>query len=411
MAARRRSKETAHYPEFLQKVQHKGKSRFRFKTVDGVMKMFPVGTTEYQAIQAAMAYNNKHRSASSAFSLEGTSKYSSASQRNDQFNKPLKEWLPLVIKRVKSEEELSAGVFKKFVNECAKLEAVLGDAYTKSLTLAHLNQFLNDEYGDLAKRSFNGKVSNLKKIFSYLADESAIEFNFMLQKKMKKVTKDDFKKTRRDLSVTDYEQIYAAAPLFLKVAMSLSLQTTHAVREVYRIKYKIKEPKEGICGIVWHDEVKEVDGNPVYGTLYIHREKVKKSDSSYVAIPVTNDIKEIVELSKTDRLHCPYVVHRKPKQTQRGIAKECTHPYQVHHHNISKEFSKVRDKLGLYADLDVAERPTYHEIRRLSAKLIEALGESATVRMAHANEKTTKIYTGSNQVVWNEVSAINVKTH
>lgn len=408
MAARRRSKGTTHYPEFLLKVTHKGKTRFRFKTIDGVMKMFPVGTTEYQAIQAAIAYNAKHRSMSD-FSLEATSKYSSAQQRSDRFNKPLKEWLPIVIKRVKSEEDLSHGVLQKFINECGKLEEVLGSVHTKSLTLAHLNEFLNDEYGELAKRSFNGKVSNLKKVFSYLADESAVDFNFMLQKKMKKVTKDDFKKKRQDLSVSDYERIYAAAPLFLKIAMSLSLQTTHAVREVYRIKYKISEPKEGVCGIVWHDEPREMDGCQVHGILYIHREKVKKSDSSFVAIPVTDAIKEIVELSKTDRLHCPYIVHRKPTQSQRGVAKECSHPYQVHHHNISKEFSKVRDKLGLYDELDISERPTYHEIRRLSAKLIEALGESATVRMAHANEKTTKIYTGKNDVVWNEVTPITVK--
>ncbi|HAS3590937.1 TPA: hypothetical protein I6205_003530 [Vibrio cholerae] len=99
-------------------------------------------------------------------------------------------------------------------------------------------------------------------------------------------------------------------------------------------------------------------------------------------------------------------MHRKPKQTQHGIAKEYALPYQLHQHNISKEFSKVRDKLGMNADLDVVDRPTYHKERRLSAKLIEALGESATVCMAHSNEKTTKIYTGSNQVVWNEVSAI-----
>lgn len=44
-----------------------------------------------------------------------------------------------------------------------------------------------------------------------------------------------------------------------------------------------------------------------------------------VAIPVTEAIKEIVDLSKTDRLHCPYIVHRKTLQATRGVAKEC-HP-------------------------------------------------------------------------------------
>lgn len=410
MAPRRRSRETAHYPEYLIKVTHRGKVRFRFKTIEGSLKMFPPETTEQQAIQAALAYNEKHRSSSVHFSLETSSKRNS--NRNDSFNRPLKEWLPVVIQRVSSEEGLSEGVLRKFVSECKKLEDALGEALSKTLTLADINAFLNNSYVNDSKRTFNGKVSNLKKLFSYLADESAIDSNFMVNKRLRKVSKDDFQKSRMDLSVSDYEAIYASAPLFLKVAMALSLQTTHAVREVYRIKYKLRAPKEGVCGIVWNENMLPTlnDGHEVFGTLYIHREKVKKSDSSLVAIPVTLGIKEIVELSKSDRLHCPYIVHRKPIQSARGIAKDCDHPYQVHHHNISKEFSKVRDCLGLYANIDKSLRPTYHEIRGLSARLIEQMGESATVRMAHADEKTTKIYTGTNEVVWKEATPLTVST-
>ena len=410
MAARPRSRKTTHYPEFLWKVTHKGKTRFRFKTVDGSRKLLPPETTEHQAIQAAIAYNSKHRASKAHFSLETPTNSSVATKQKDSLDKPLKEWLPVVIKRVKSEEGLSAGVMSKFINECNKLESALGEILTKSLTLVHINEFLNAHYSNDSKRTFNGKISNLKKEFSYLADESAIDTNFMLSKKLKKVSKEDFKKQRHNLTVEDYESIYAAAPLFLKVAMSLSLQTTHVVREIYRIKYKIKEPKEGVCGIVWFQEATVLDGNTVHGTLYIHREKVKKSASSMVAIPVTDAIKEIVEFSKTDRLHCPYNVHRKPIQSKRGVAKDCNHPYQVHHHNISKEFSKVRDQLGLYSNLDISLRPTYHEIRGLSARLIEQMGESATIRMAHADEKTTKIYTGKHELVWNAATPITVKT-
>lgn len=410
MAARPRSRKTAHYPEFLWKVTHKGKIRFRFQTVDGSRKLLPAETTEHQAIQAAIAYNSKHRASKAHFSLDTPTNYPVATKQRDSLDKPLKEWLPVVIKRVKSEEGLSAGVMSKFINECNKLESALGEVLTKSLTLVHINEFLNAQYSNDSKRTFNGKISNLKKLFSYLADESAIDTNFMLSKKLKKVSKEDFKKQRHNLTVEDYESIYAAAPLFLKVAMSLSLQTTHVVREIYRIKYKIKEPKEGVCGIVWFQEATVLNGNTVHGTLYIHREKVKKSASSMVAIPVTDAIKEIVEFSKTDRLHCPYIVHRKPIQSKRGIAKDCDHPYQVHHHNISKEFSKIRDQLGLYSNLDISLRPTYHEIRGLSARLIEQMGESATIRMAHANEKTTKIYTGKHELVWNAATAITVKT-
>jgi hypothetical protein len=409
MAAKRRSGATSHYPQHLIRVKHRGMIRYRFKTIDGTLKMFPPGTTEIQAIQAALAYNAKHRNSLSTFNLESNYYGVTGIKNNDKFNKPLREWLPIVINRVQSEESLSDSVFKQFVSECKKLDRALGDAFTKSITLATINDFINVTYPDTSKRNHNKKISNLRKIFSYLADESAVESNFLLNKKLKKVTKEDFIKTRCNLTPTDFEKIYAAAPLFLKVAMSLSLQTTHAVREIHRIKYKIDKPKEGACGIVWLEQPIVDNGVTIHGTLYIHREKVKKSASSYVAIPVTDAIKEIVELSKTDRIHCPYIVHRVPGQTKRGIAEGCDHHYQVHHQYISKGFSKVRDSIGLYSDIDITERPTYHEIRGLSARLIEQMGQSATIRMAHANAKTTKIYTGTQDIKWNEATPITVK--
>ncbi len=61
MVGRARSKETAHYPPFLVKMRHRGQSRFRFTTVDGVKKLFPIGTVEQEAIQAAHVYNLQYR--------------------------------------------------------------------------------------------------------------------------------------------------------------------------------------------------------------------------------------------------------------------------------------------------------------------------------------------------------------
>lgn len=72
--------------------------------------------------------------------------------------------------------------------------------------------------------------------------------------------------------------------------MSLTLETTHAVREIYRLRYRIKKPREGVCGILWNPEgrVDYIDGQPIYGTLYIHRQKVQKSESSSRFIAIFN---------------------------------------------------------------------------------------------------------------------------
>lgn len=54
--------------------------------------------------------------------------------------------------------------------------------------------------------------------------------------------------------------------------MSLTLETTHAVREIFRLRYRIYKPREGVCGILWNPdkEVEYVDGHAVYGMLYVH---------------------------------------------------------------------------------------------------------------------------------------------
>ncbi|WGK82555.1 integrase [Vibrio aestuarianus] len=414
MVGRARSKETAHYPAFLVRMSHRGELRFRFTTVEGVKRLFPSGTTEQEAIQAAYVYNMQNRpELTQDFDLNEPNQFQRAISkgRRDKFNKPLKDWLPVVLARVKAEEKLSKDVFRNLERDCERLQEHMGKCLTKSLKLQHINEHIGKYYAQLNNRQLNGKISNLKKIFSYLADESAIESNFVLNKKQRRLSKEDYTKARHNLDYQSYLQIYEAAPLFLKVAMSLTLETTHAVREIYRLRYRIKKPREGVCGILWNPEgrVDYIDGQPIYGTLYIHRQKVQKSETSAVAIPVTQAIKDIVDLSKTSRLHCPYVVHRKPRQLQRGISKETDHLYQVHHHNISKEFSKVRDSLGLYDHLKKSLRPTYHEIRGLSARMIEEQGISATERMAHANTDTTKIYTRENDIRWNQVPAIEVK--
>ncbi|MEZ9554100.1 integrase [Vibrio splendidus] len=413
MVGRARSKETAHYPPFLVKMSHRGQSRFRFTTVDGVKKLFPIGTVEQEAIQAAHVYNLQYRpELRSAFSLSEMTPFRKAVSkgRKDKFNRPLKEWLPLVLSRVKKEERLSKDVYRNLERDCYRLDEFMGRLPTKSIKLQHINEFLSKYYSELSNRQLNNKISNLKKVFSYLADESAIESNFVLNKKQRRLTREDYTKARHDLDIENYQKVYDAAPLFLKIAMSLTLETTHAVREIYRLRYRIYKPREGVCGILWNPdkEVEYVDGHAVYGMLYVHREKVKKSDASTVAIPVTQTIKDIVDLSKTSRLICPYIVHRKPEQQQRGISKETDHLYQVHHHNISKEFSKVRDSLGLYSHLKKSLRPTYHEIRGLAARMIEQQGQSATERMAHANAKTTKIYTGTSDIIWHQVPPVEV---
>ncbi|GLQ72694.1 tyrosine-type recombinase/integrase [Vibrio penaeicida] len=403
MAAKRRHSNRKDFPDFLYVEKRAGKVRYRFTCVDGTKKMFPVGTTEYQAIQAAIAYNAKHR-AMESFSLE-SQKFI---KPTDKFNKPLSEWIAVVKNRVSDEENMSPDTYSVFLNDCDRLIERLGHKLSKQIKLMDLNDWLNHYFGSKSKNVYNRKVSFLKKVFAYLADESAVNTNVAEQKKPRRLNPEDKAKDRLDLTIDDFKAIHQKAPLFLRTAMEIALQSTHAVKELHRIKYSIKKPAPGKCGILWFEVPTHQNGVTVYGTLYIHRQKVKNSKASYVAIPVTQAIKDTVERSRKDKLICPYVVHRRNKLTN-GIAKECDHQFQCTSKIISRTFSKVRDELNLYSDLPKSLRPTFHEIRRLAAQKLQEMGENPQQRMAHSRPETTKIYTDSNNIEWHEIPAKEVE--
>lgn len=85
-----------------------------------------------------------------------------------------------------------------------------------------------------------------------------------------------------------------------------------------------------------------------------------------------------------------------------------SHLTQVAHDYLSRTFSIIRDKLGLYEDLSLRERPTFHEIRALAARMLQDQGYNPQARMAHSDEKSTRIYT-ENHRDWVHVPHVEIK--
>ena len=100
---------------------------------------------------------------------------------------------------------------------------------------------------------------------------------------------------------------------------------------------------------------------------------------------------------------CPYIVNRVGRYRDQ-IGEGCDHPFQVSSKQISREFSKLRDSLGIAANLEKDERPTFHEIRALSIHLFDKAGVDPQSRAAHSDAKSTKIYK-ENHVEWVRVPA------
>jgi hypothetical protein len=371
MAPRRRKVENKHLPVGLIKLKKRGQTRFRYRFPNGRDVLFPVDTHEFEAIEAATTYNQKHRNPTIKLLMEF-----------DEYNKPLSQWIKTVKQRV-HDDELKKGVIGKpvygeFIHDLGRLEELHGDVMSKGINLSHVNDFLTRYADGKSNRVYNRKITFLKKVFSYIRDMSGMETNPAENKKRK--PKDDKKRKRLDLD--NFHKILAEAPHWLSIAMRLSIQTTHAVNEISLAKYRDCE---------WFKTPVTENGLTVYGVLRIHRQKVKNKEASRVEIPITQKLKQIIDESRKDRIVSPYIVHCL-LQRNRGLAEGLTHMTQLTPVFISRAMSKIRDKHGLYANLEKEERPSFHEIRALSIYLYGELGIDPQERAAHTDSESTKIY-------------------
>lgn len=381
MAARPRKRENRHLPDML--YFDKVAGVYRFTLITGKRKS--LGSDRALAIAIAREYNNRMRpeitiSVDSLISESGGIRGESI---------PFSNHVDHILIRAITDEKPSPDTKADWVNDAKRVKEFFKDIHCCDIELEHVNAYIHHYHAEASANVQNRKVSFLKKLFSYAVDESLMLDNPAARKKMRRIEG----KVRQRLSFDNLMIIRNAADLWLRTAIDLALQTTHARLEVSRIRYSIKEPKSGVCGCVWFD----APDNGIYGVMYIHRQKVQHKEASHVAIPIGPELKRIIDDSR-DNIASPYIVHRLPKRNNKP-SKEVSHPTQVAPDYLSRAFSTLRDDLGICSHLEMDERPTFHEIRALAAHLFDTQGIDPQGRMAHSDAKSTKIYT-QNHIDW-----------
>lgn len=382
MVGRPRKRENRHFPDFL--YFDKGTGQYRFQLITGKRKN--IGTERAVAIAIAREYNLRMRP-EAVPSIESLVRESGGIKGEAR---PFAEYAQALLDRAIRDENPGTDAKAVWLNDIVRVKEFFTDIYACDIELEHVNAYVRKYHSEASANVQNRKVSFLKKLFSYAVDESLMMDNPAERKKMRRVDS----KARRRLTLSDFNKIHSAAPLWLQTAMDLAMQTTHARLEVSRIRYSIKQPGEGVCGCVWFSEPQ----GDIYGTLYIHRQKVQHKEASHVAIPIGAALHDIIECSR-DNVASPYVVHRLALRNSNTTSKEVKHPTQVAPDYLSRAFSELRDKVRVCVDLPEEQRPTFHEIRALSAFLFNQQGIDPQGRMAHSNAKSTKIYT-ENHLEW-----------
>ncbi|WP_223824292.1 site-specific integrase [Candidatus Enterovibrio escicola] len=179
-----------------------------------------------------------------------------------------------------------------------------------------------------------------------------------------KVRKPKEKKQRQRLTLDEYRAIWIVSPSWLRTAMDLALETTHAVNEICSVRYTdvqlLAEPvSEG--------------GLLVSGYLRIHRQKVQHKEASRVVIPVTPSLFKIINESH-DNVRYKYVVHRMPSRISNEVSKHCDHLTQINRKYLIRAFSKYLNLAGVKKKVAAECRLTFHEIRALAIHLYDNAG-------------------------------------
>ncbi|WP_051333472.1 hypothetical protein [Aliagarivorans marinus] len=386
---RPRSRQTRALPEHL---YHDVKKGFRFTLVNG--RRVSLGHSRQEAIAIALEYNHRMRG-SSRYGLEDLVALS-GSEKLRSFG----DYVPELLAKILAREEPKSSKRSTLESDAKRAVTFFDNVAPLDIELTHVNDYLSEFHKGASANVYNRKIAWLEKLFGYACDAGIMRDNPASQK-MKFPKKAP--KMRRRLTEEDFLAIYDSAEPWLQVAMDLSLQTGTARLETVRISYNLERPQKGVCGCMWYKRPQ----NGVYGKLFIHRQKTENNEASWVAIPLGGRLKAIIDRS-VDDVDSPYVVHRPTGTSSNKVSQNVEHPTQVNPEYLSKAFSAVRDELGLYAELPARERPSFHEIRALSAKLHEQTGVSPQKLLTHQKRSTTEIYIRGHGG-WTEVEHMEVE--
>ena len=214
-------------------------------------------------------------------------------------------------------------------------------------------------------------------VWRYAIARRWVDFNeaeAVMQRSTSKILAENHRQRDR-LTIAEFWEIHGhpQAPLFLQIAMELSLVTLQARNEV--------------CNVLRSD-IRD-------GWLFIIRKKVAgESEAGFIRIRMTPHLESIVARATSDNLHSPYIVHYRPQSRRRKHMDAKPHWTFVEPGYLSRAFQEIRD-LTAIGQRPAAKRPTFHECRSLGARLYRSGGYSEKYiqgLMAHADIKTTDIY-------------------
>ena len=230
------------------------------------------------------------------------------------------------------------------------------------------------------------KRPELNKFFNYLMMEGVVRLPSnpfsTADDKPRVMVKGVAKRKRGRLSLDQYRTIRAVSPLFLRIAMDLSLYTTWRRGDIVPLRFDTHT----VGGYL----SKQISKSHASGGGANLRFKLDKH-------PLLREI--LAEARELSMKHyaCPYILSRMPERRIMGEVKE--HVAQVLPTMISDTFAEVAKQCGI-------DGVAFHEVRALSAWIYKKAGHDQKLiqqMMAHSSDKMTGHYQAGHEIEWTTI--------
>ena len=187
---------------------------------------------------------------------------------------------------------------------------------------------------------------------------------------------------RARLTIQEYRKIWAAAPVWVRNAMDVSLLTLLRREDVVNLRFS---------------DVRD-------DALWVVPGKTEESTGLRLSIAMTPDLSALLSRCRDD-VASPFIVHRLPARIRSSgnRAEGRLHHTQVLPEQLTRAFADARDTACIKSD----NPPTFHEIRSLGGALLKEAGwstEQIQALMGHSAPSMTEHYLGGHEQPWQKVA-------
>lgn len=266
-------------------------------------------------------------------------------------------------------DHYAAKTLDNYQYKARKVKDAWGRLPPSMLTVRAVAEFV-DQFPPRQSETY---VTFLKKFFKWGRSKGYFEQNLAADLITKKV-----EIQRQRLCIEGYRAIYAEAEPWLQNAMNLALQSLQRREDLVLLRFESYQD----------------------GILPVRQLKT----GSNVRIAVGPELHQAINQCR-DSLLSPYMIHKRPSRITTRSREKREHHTQVLPEQLTRAFTDAREASRFYAKLVAGQKPTFHEIRALGAKLYKDAGVDPQPLLGHKDEASTRIYLDRHEEEWIEASA------